>query len=243
MPPSPLEPETMDDPALPLPETERALRELARVHRWVGNGCLWRQLLPVLARGPRVQKLLDVGTGDGHVAAAARRRAVTRGVALRVVGLDRKLAHLTIGRRHGFDQLRVVGDALALPFRDGAVEVAISSLFQHHFDRAAGRRVLAEMQRVARRAAVVVDIRRSPLGGVLGRLVLTLLRMGPITAHDGRVSLDQAWTLDDVRAAAPADAIVALRRRWPFRWALQLAPRDNAADAEHTEDGHRGGPC
>jgi SAM-dependent methyltransferase len=226
----------MDDPKLPLPETERALRELGRVHRWVGNGGLWRQLLPVLARGPRGQRLLDVGTGDGQVAAAARRRAATRGVALRVVGLDRKLTHLTIGRRHGFDQLRVVGDALALPFRDGAVDVAISSFFQHHFDRTAGRKVLDEMRRVAGRAAIVVDIRRSRLGGALGRLVLTLLRMGPVTAHDGRVSLDQGWTLADVRACAPAGAVVALRRRWPFRWALELAPGGEAADTSHSRD-------
>ncbi len=230
MPPRPLQPELMDDPALPLPQTERALRELGRVHRWVGNGSLWRHLLPVLSRGPRVQRLLDIGTGDGRVAAEARRRASARGIELRVVGLDRKLAHLTIGRRTGFDQLRVVGDALALPLRDGAVDVSISSFFQHHFDGTSGRRVFDEMRRVAGRAAIVVDIRRSRLGGVLGRLVLTALRMGPITAHDGRLSLDQGWTLDEVRASAPPDAIVTLRRRWPFRWALQLAPRRKAAE-------------
>ncbi len=230
-----LEPEIMDDPALPLADTERALRELGRFHRWVGNGGLWRQLLPLLARGPRRQRLLDVGTGDGQVADTAFRCAAARGVAVQVVGLDRKLAHLAIGRRRGFDQLRVVGDALALPFRAGAVDVSISSLFQHHFDHADGNRVLAEMGRVARRAAVVVDIRRSRLGSVLGRLVLALLRMGPVTAHDGRVSLDQSWTLDEVRASAPAGAIVALRRRWPFRWVLELTPGDGAVEARRAD--------
>jgi len=225
----------MDDPALPLADAERALRELGRVHRWVGNGGLWRQLLPVLARGPGRQRLLDVGTGSGQVAAEARRRAAAAGVALSVVGLDRKLAHLTIGRRAGFDQLRVVGDALALPFRDGAFDVATSVLFQHHFGSAAGRQVLAQMRRVVARAAVVVDIRRSRLGGALGRLVLRVLRMGPVTTYDGRLSLDQGWTLDEVRAAAPARAIVALRRRWPFRWALVLAPAGGPRDEARTD--------
>ena len=95
-------------------------------------------------------------------------------------------------------------------------------LFHHHFDAADGRRVLAEMQRVAQRAVIVSDLRRSRLGGHLGRLVLALLRMGPITAVDGRLSLDQAWTRKQVRRSVPATAIVALRRRWPFRWVLEL---------------------
>ena len=58
----------MDDPSLPWEETERALRELGRVHRWVGNGALWRHLTPWLRRGNARQRLLDVGTGSGEVA-------------------------------------------------------------------------------------------------------------------------------------------------------------------------------
>jgi ubiquinone/menaquinone biosynthesis C-methylase UbiE len=212
----------MDDPSLPVPEAERALEELDRLHRWVGNGALWRQLVPRLRDGPGRQRLLDVGTGNGRVAAEARRRASALGVDLVVVGLDRKLSHLAIGRRQGVSQMRVVGDGLELPFRDGAVDVTVSSHFQHHFTHRPGSRVLAEMRRVAERAAIVVDIRRSRLGSLLGRVVLLLLRMGPVTAYDGRLSLDQAWTMTEVRRAVPTDALVELRRCWPFRWALEL---------------------
>jgi SAM-dependent methyltransferase len=219
-----LRPELMDDPSLPLGQAERALDDLGRVHRWVGNAALWRQLVPVLLRGGRCQRLIDVGTGNGGLAAEARSRAEHLGVSLSTIGVDRKLGHLVLGRRRHPELLAVVADARALPFADGAVDVTASSYFQHHFDRPDGGRVLAEMRRVARRAVVVADIRRSTVGGVLGRVVMGLLRLGPVASYDGRVSLDQSWTEEEVRSTVPAHAIVELRRRWPFRWSLELRP-------------------
>jgi SAM-dependent methyltransferase len=214
----------MDDPGLPLGQTERALADLGRVHRWVGNTALWRQLGPVLLRGGRRQRLVDVGTGDGRVAVEVESRAEHLGVALDSIGVDRKLAHLALGRRRHPELKAVVADARALPFADGAVDITTSSYFHHHFDQLEGGRVLAEMRRVAGRAVVVADIRRSALGGMLGRLVLGLLRLGPVASHDGRVSLDQGWTEREVQGTVPANAIVELRRRWPFRWSLELRP-------------------
>jgi SAM-dependent methyltransferase len=212
----------MDDPALPVADAERALADLARVHRWVGNHALWRQLLPLLRRGPARQRLLDVGAGNGVVALEARRRAARCGVALRVVGLDLKLTHLVIARGQSSALALVVGDALALPFRDGAVDVSISTYFHHHFDDDDGNRLLAEMRRVVSRAAVIVDIRRSRLGSLFGRAVLKLLRLGPVAGYDGPVSLDQGWTTAELRACLPQTTTYLLHRRWPFRWSLEL---------------------
>jgi SAM-dependent methyltransferase len=231
-------PELMDDPALPLAATARALADLETVHRWTGNAALWRLLLPLIAGGPPRQLLLDVGTGNGAVASEAVRRAAARGVELRAIGLDRKLAHLVIGHHHRHRQLRVAGDATALPFAEAAVDVACSTLFQHHFTLETGSRVLAEMRRVSRRGAVVVDLRCSRLGGALGRLVMALLRLGPVARYDGRLSLAQSWTLGDVRRAAPAAATRSLRRCWPFRWALELAPGTLAEGTRSSDPRH-----
>ena len=187
----PLRPELMDDPALGLAETERALADLDRVTRWSGG------LLPVrravsrrLAGGPRRQRLLDLGTGSGLVPAALGAAAARAGVGLLTVGCDRKLSHLLFGRRRGHRQLRVVASADRLPFADGAFDWSLSTLLLHHFDRAANLLVLAEMRRVARGAAVVVDLRRSRLARLLFRPLARALGMGPVARYDGLVSLD-----------------------------------------------------
>ncbi len=212
----------MDRPDLSAAEVERALLDIARVHRWLGIGAVRRSVLPRLAPGR--QALLDLGTGGGHVPDRLAREARRRGVELAVVGVDRKLGHLVAGRRFGTRQGRVAADASALPFRDGAFDWSLSTLLLHHFEVGANRRVLAEMRRVSRRGAVVVDLRRSRLASALSRALLGLLHLGPVARHDGRLSVEQAWSLAEVRALVPPGGITELARRWPFRFSLVLEP-------------------
>ncbi len=228
-------PELMDDPALGLAETERALADLDRITFWAGG------LLPIrgalarrLTAGPRRQGLLDLGTGSGMAPASLAAAAARAGVRLSVVGCDRKLSHLLYGRRRGHRQLRVVARAEALPFADGAFDWSLSTLLLHHFDPAASLGVLAEMRRVARLGAVVVDLRRSRLARLLFRPLAAVLRMGPVARYDGLVSLEQAWSAGEVRRLVEGLPVTELRRRFPFRFSLVVAP---AAGAAAREDG------
>lgn len=217
--------ELMDDPGLGLDETERALADLDRVTHWSG-GLLpaGRTLARRLAAGPRRQALLDLGTGSGLVSARLSTSAARAGVTLRSVGCDQKLSHLLYGQRRGHRQLRVVGRAEQLPFADGVFDWSLSSLLLHHFDRATNLRVLAEMRRVVRTGAVVLDLRRSRLAPLLFRLLAALLRLGPVAHHDGLLSLEQAWSAADVRQLAAGLPVVELRRRFPFRFSLVIGP-------------------
>lgn len=228
-----LRPELMDDPALGLDETYRALADLDRVTRWSGGLLPTRRTLARrLAAGPSRQSLLDLGTGSGLVPARLAATAARRGVRLRSVGCDRKLSHLLYGRRRGHLRLGVVARAEQLPFVDGAFDWSLSTLLLHHFDRATSLRVLAEMRRVARTAAVVVDLRRSRLAALLFRPLAALLRMGPVAVYDGRVSLAQAWTKAEVERLAATLPVIELRRRFPFRFSLVIRPAPRAAARE-----------
>jgi ubiquinone/menaquinone biosynthesis C-methylase UbiE len=218
--------ELLDHPALGYEETARSLRELDRVNRCLlSAGPLVRTLLPLLARGDRPPLLLDLGTGSGEVAQTVARAAARRGVPVRMVGVDRKLSHLVVGRRAGIAQLRVVADAQALPFRDGAFAWSCSTLFFHHFDAADNLAILAEMRRVARGGAAVIDLRRSLLLFLLVSLCVPLLGAGRVTRFDGRMSARRAWTLREVAELVHGLPVAELRRRFPFRFSLVLPKR------------------
>ena len=212
-------PEQMDGDHLSYEETRRALRDLRRVNRWLwGYPSVVRSLLPGLRTGQRV---LDVGTGSGDVAAAVYRAAQRRGTELRMVGVDFKLGHLAIGRQWHPKQLRVVAAADALPFAVGAFDHTFSSLFFHHFGSESNAAIVAEMRRVSRVRAVIVDLRRSLLLRLVISPLLCLLGAGPVATFDGRASVACAWPLSKVRSfrsRAPGE----VRRRFPFRFALTL---------------------
>lgn len=216
-------PEILDRPSLPYEQRHRALVDLARVNRWLlGHRALLATLVGRIAAGPRRQRLLDVGTGGGDASARLARAVAGRGRELQVVGLDRWLSHLVIGRARGVSQLRVVGSAEALPFRDGAFEWTLSTLFFHHFDAATNRRILGEMRRAARRGAVVVDLRRGRLTTLLARLLLPLLGLAHTARHDGFVSAARASALDEVAAVTAGLPVEELTARFPRRFSLVL---------------------
>lgn len=217
----PAEPELLDQPGLSAAQVERALLGLSRVNRLLlGYRPLMRTVLPRLAAGPRVQRLVDLGTGSGEGGARLARAAAQRGVTVSVVGIDCKLAHLVAGRRFGHVQHRVVADAGALPLASGSADWAASSLFFHHFDADGNRRVLAEMRRVARRGAAIVDLRPGRLPYWLARTLIPLIGGCPVTRHDGPASVARAWPVEAVRRLTADLPVAELRKRFPFRWSL-----------------------
>lgn len=219
----PLRAEMMDAASLPLPATEKALADLDRLNRSLfGYAAGYRAIMPRVAAGPGSQILIDLGTGSGILAEQIRRAARRRGVTLRVIGVDRKLSHLLYGRRQGTEQARVAADATALPFRDAAADWSFSNLFFHHFTFEDNQKILGEMRRVARRGAVVTDLRRAWCARILIRLLLPLFRAGEVASYDGKLSTDQAWCLERVRQATGSMPRLELRRRFPFRFSLVL---------------------
>ena len=220
----PLETELMDGSDLSLPDIEQALADLDRVNeRLFGYHSSCRSLLPRVVEGPRCQTLIDLGTGSGKISCRLKQLALRRGVHLRIIGVDHKLSHLLYGRRRCHtSQLRVVADATALPFRSTTADWSFSNLVFHHFTPRKNRRILQEMRRVARQGAVVVDLRRAFCARSFFRLLLPLLRIGPVASYDGKLSTDQAWCFEDVAKLTDQMPVTELRRRFPFRFSLVL---------------------
>jgi SAM-dependent methyltransferase len=216
-------PEHLDAGVEPM-AAERALRDLRRVYRVLGGGVLQRALVRALPAGDPRPWVLDLGSGGGHVGddlLARARRDGAREAMPRVLGIDAKLAHLVAARRMGAVQRPVVADATVLPFRDGALALAFSHLFFHHFDAEGNRRVLAEMRRVARRV-VVVDLERGWLARATVRPLLRVLRLSRVAYDDGVTSVERAYTRREVAAVVAALPVVRLAASFPARWVLEL---------------------
>jgi ubiquinone/menaquinone biosynthesis C-methylase UbiE len=205
------DPELLDEGVAP-EEALRSLGDLRFVNRWLGNRAkLLRVVRPELEASAK-PSLLDVGCGSGDVPvwiASQVRRPVS------VVGVDVKALHLQASP----PALRgVVSDVHALPFADGRFDVVTASLFLHHFDGDDVARVLRELYRVARRALVVNDLRRSRVPYVFGRATFPLLFRSRVSVEDGLLSIRRGFTAQELRQEFAAAGIAAqVEATWPYR--------------------------
>ena len=127
---------------------------------WLGQGLYedrerpgWerelRRLEGVLRDLPPV-RTLDVACGTGFL---------TRHLRGEVVGLDASERMLEIARRQAPNARFEQGDALSLPFEDGAFDRVFTSYFYCHLEDDQRSRFLAEASRVAPELVVVASIR------------------------------------------------------------------------------------
>lgn len=220
----------MDRPDAEPGRVRESLRDLGAVNRYLGGrAALLPGLRHACAGRPRGASLsvLDVGTGAADVPAWAAEWASSRGLRVTAVGLDRGRAAIEVARgevARGVPLRLVRGDALALPFRDGAFDVAMSSTTLHHFSGEAAVRFLTELARVARRGVVIGDLRRSVPGYVGARLLAaTVWRRHRYARHDGPVSVRRAYTVSEVRGLLKAAGLEGdVERRAFFRLSVWI---------------------
>jgi len=188
--------ELLDDDLGTPAEIASSLRDLRHINDWFGGTRTTTGLLRKVAIEAGIAKLslLEIGAGFGDVPFSAQRRLAKSGPVVSVTLLDRLSTHLP---QNGVPA--VAGDALCLPFRDGAFDVVSCSLFAHHFDPGTLVRICGEASRVSRYAVVINDLIRS-------RFHLSLVYLGlplfgsRITWHDAPASVRAAYTLTEMES-------------------------------------------
>jgi SAM-dependent methyltransferase len=209
--------ELLDDPRVPDAVRVRSIADVRRSNViFGGRRSALRALRPLMRPGARLL-LLDVGTGLGDLPAAARAAAARRGCTVVVLGVD-EAPSLLHAAGVALD-LRLCANAMALPLADASVDVVLCSQLLHHFDEAAAARLLTELDRVARQAVVVSDLRRSWLAAAGFWLSSFPLRFHPVTRHDGVVSVLRGFTAAELRRLiiAATGATPVVRRSLGFR--------------------------
>lgn len=200
--------EHSDRPDLPEDVLAAQMADIAWLHEQFGGYWCVLAGLAALGEGRPEARVLDVGAGDGSFAEGLRLRGGPR----RFVCLDRHPGACRRARARGLPA--VVGDAQALPFRDDAFDVAVSSLLLHHFAPRHAVWMLAEMSRVGRSGVVVSDLPRSVVLAVATALLsLLLARARRVSAWDCFSSYLRAYTPREQVAIAEAACLEAEVRR------------------------------
>ena len=219
-----LTPELLDSPHVKMNDLRANLRDIRWLNRWVGGVAIALRCTDQVTAGMSSVRVLDVATGSADIPLALNRWAHHRGLDLEVVGLDISDEILAEARHTvGSCAIQLVkGDARRLPFDDRTFDVVLCSLALHHLDSIGACSALREMWRVARRAVIVIDLRRSYPAYAGTWMVTRAFARNRMTRHDGPLSVLRAYTPREVGALATAAGLEgwAVRRRWPYRQVL-----------------------
>ncbi|MDQ6833770.1 MAG: methyltransferase domain-containing protein [Chloroflexota bacterium] len=224
--------ELLDAPATILaPTLAHNLRDIRRVNRFAGGTAVvlrhLRELLDGVSRGTTVS-LLDIATGSGDIPRALVRWGRQQNYDLRVLATDVSEDVLAVARRETADVPTITieaCDARALPYRDGAFDIAICSLALHHFPRAEAVRVLAEMGRVSRRGIILNDLVRTWSGYVGAWLLGNATTTNRLTRHDAPLSILRAFTPDELAVMAREAGLTNITVTSHLFWRMALVAR------------------
>ena len=211
------------------PSAVRSRADLRRVNRWLGHHRILARAIDSATRNG-VQRIVDLGAGDGTFALSLAKRLHKRWPEVELLLADRHRSAqpetLNALHRLGWKTREIeaeVFDWLTTPVE--RTDVIFANLFLHHFDDAELRRLL---RGIAARTDcfVALDPRRGFISCAACPL-LWLLGCNRVTRHDGRVSAragfrgrelsalwpdDDEWLLEERAAGCFSHLFVAKRR-------------------------------
>lgn len=226
-------------------EYEGCIAELKVVNNWMGDAWTLRRTLfrDVYATGLKRFSVLDVGAGSGELLRITAGWAREQGKNLSAIGLElnERSAQAIAEQSTEFSEIAAVrGDALNLPFADGAFDYVISSLFTHHLTNEQLVETLREMSRVAARRIFVIDLHRHPIAYLLYTTVAKLVLHTRLLREDGALSILRSFRPRELsRLASHAGlARVSVERHFPFRLVLSAGGQESTAPVavDHSSD-------
>lgn len=191
--------EVLDDPGADPALIRAELTDLILLNRWFGGTrAVIDALLPLLPAPGHACTLVDVGTGSGDIPRAVARAARRRGVTVTAVGVDRSPLAARVAVTTGLPT--VVSDGSSLPLASRSVDFVIASQVLHHLEPEVATRWIRELDRVARRAVVIADLRRTRAAMAAVWLVSFPLGLHPATRRDAVLSLRRGYTVTELDA-------------------------------------------
>lgn len=209
--------EWMDDPDIDPEVHRRALRGLRRLNAVSGIGPRMARRVLDLTAGivDRPVRVLDIASGSGDLpiryARAFRRRGRAASITCSDISETALADQQSLAERSGVEVRSIRYDVLNDP-PPGRFDLITNSLFLHHLDDGDIPKVLRTMASIADHG-LVSDLVRSRINLGMVSVAAKAVTRSPVVYHDGRVSVRQSLTPDELRGLAKTAELPAARVR------------------------------
>lgn len=219
-------PELLDIGAESIQDVKANFADLWRINHYLGGvTAITQHLYPRLELHKTPQIVADIGTGTANLPAVLARWSSKNHVKLRIVGLDLSARHLALAHGTLTPEQRadlIQADALHIPLKRNSVDYFISCLFLHHLSPENIIVFLSRIFSLARRGIIISDIVRGRLPLIAFKIGQPIFARSRLTRHDGVVSIQRAYTPNELQQLAQAAGLTNARvySHWPWRMTL-----------------------
>ncbi|TPE45615.1 methyltransferase domain-containing protein [Pontibacter mangrovi] len=223
------EPELMDDLTLTGEELRRNLAELEVINNWLGGHKVVLDALDELVakyKPPRL-RIADIGCGGGDTLKSIARWARSKSINVELVGVDANDFMVQYARRHcsDFPEVQVQQhDVFSEEFALQKYDVAVCSLFCHHFTDAQLVHMFRQLHRQASMAVIINDLHRHWLAYYSIKYITAAFSRSYLVKNDAPLSVWRAFRRQELEELVRQAGIkkYELRWMWAFRWQLLL---------------------
>ena len=227
--------EIMDDFELKGAELERLLSDLKTVNTLLGgtnislNGI--KQLLPHCDTSKPIT-IMDMGCGDGAILRKCAAFGKKLGLQFQLIGLDGNpnILRLAMEKSSNYSNISyqtvdILAEDTVLP----ACDIALCTLFLHHFPNESIITLLEGLTTATKAGIVINDLERSKVAFWLFMLFSFVFLKTKIAKHDGLVSIARAFRRKELIELSEKleNTNSRIRWKWAFRYQWILRPIKN----------------
>lgn len=222
--------EMMDDMEMTGELLSDTLDRLAQINRQLGGNAITLSAVKKLVEGHSNNKairIIDMGCGNGDIVRLIADWGRTHGLTFELIGIDLNPFTISHAERlsEAYPEISFkTMDVFSQEMRAMEFDIALSTLFLHHFKTSDIERLLQQLVGQAKIGIVINDLHRHRLAYRLFQMYSLSIRNSMIR-HDGLISILRAFKSKELQNMSEKLKLKSdIRWRWAFRyeWIIRI---------------------
>ena len=218
------ETEIMDDLDMSGDLLIKTLDQIAKINKWLGGNRVTVNGVRELLKDSDTNKaitIIDLGCGNGDMLRELANFGRQQGYSLKLIGLDANQTTIEYAKKLSveFSEITYVKqDVLSSDFQIRTFDIALCTLFLHHFEDKVVVDFLKKTRNQSSIGLVINDLHRHPIAYFLFWVVATIIG-NPMVKTDGLISILRGFKRNEIEAyAKQLNLKSSLIWRWAFRY-------------------------
>lgn len=202
----------------------KTLDQIAKINKWLGGNRVTVNGVRELLKDSDTNKaitIVDLGCGNGDMLRELANFGRQQGYSFKLIGLDANQTTIEYAKKLSVEFSEISyekQDVLCSDFQTRRFDIALCTLFLHHFEDKVAVDFLKKTQNQSSIGLVINDLHRHPIAYFLFWVVATIIG-NPMVKTDGLISILRGFKRNEIEAyAKQLNLKSSLIWRWAFRY-------------------------